>query len=309
MRRHLKWLIPLVSVVLIAALYLWPVTGLPFEKNYAKVDPAVTTSLKKFRAEHPPVTMKVNGVDWEYVAYGGGAEAILFLHGMTGAYDIWWQQMEELKGRYRVVSVTYPAVDSLENLSDGALAVLGAEGIQRAHIVGTSLGGYLTQYLVARYPDRVLSAVFSNTFPPNDIIAAKNKTIGTVLPFLPEWVVLGVLRDSIVRSVYPASGNDETTLAFLSEVVTGRMSKGQVVGRYRCVVQPFEAPDPDKLKIRVMIIEADNDPLVERALREQLKTAYPSAPVRTLPYGHFPYLNRSTGFTGIIADFIDGQSR
>jgi maspardin len=309
MRRHLKWIIPLIIAVLIAAVYLWPATGLPFEKNYARADPTTTASLKAFRAEHPARHLKVNGVDWEYVAYGEGVEAILFLHGMTGAYDIWWQQMEELKGRYRVVSVTYPAVDSLENLSDGVLAVMETEGIRKAHIVGTSLGGYLAQYLVATHPDRVLSAVFSNTFPPNDIIAAKNKTIGTVLPFLPEWVVLGVLRDSIVKSVYPASGNNEVTLAFLTEIVTGRMSKGQVVGRYHCVVQPFSAPDPDKLKIRVMIIEADNDPLVEKVLREQLKTVYPSAPVRTLSYGHFPYLNRSTGFTGMIADFIDGQAR
>jgi predicted alpha/beta hydrolase family esterase len=58
-----------------------------------------------------------------------------------------------------------------------------------------------------------------------------------------------------------------------------------------------------------MIIEADNDPLVEKALREQLKVAYPSASVRTLSSGHFPYLNPSTGFTGILSGFIEQQTR
>lgn len=305
MRKNLKWIIPLILVVVVAGVYLYPVTGVAFEKNYAKADPATVASLQAFRAGHPAKSLKVNGLAWEYAALGKGQETILFLHGMTGAYDIWWQQMEALQDRYRVISVTYPAVDSLEKLSEGVLAILDAEGVGRTNIVGTSLGGYLAQYLVANYPGRVTRAVFSNTFPPNDIIAQKNKAIGTVLPYLPEWLVMSVLRDSIVKSVYPASGNDEMTLAFLTEVCSGRMSKGQVVGRYRCVVQPFGAPDVIKLKIPVMIVEADNDPLVEKALREQLKSTYPSAGVRTLSSGHFPYLNSKLGFTDIIAAFIE----
>jgi pimeloyl-ACP methyl ester carboxylesterase len=308
MRINLKWIIPLFLVIVIAGVYLYPVRGMVFEQNYAKVDPGVSASLLRFRAEHPAKSVKVNGVAWEYIAFGKGPETILFLHGMTGAYDIWWQQMEDLQYHYRVISVTYPAVDSLEKLSEGVLSIMDTEGVARANIVGTSLGGYLAQYLVAQHPDRVVRAVFSNTFPPNDIIAQKNKAIGTVLPYLPEWLVMHVLRDSIVKSVYPASGNNEMTLAFLTEVVTGRMSKGQVVGRYRCVVQPFSAPDLSVLKVPVLIIEADNDPLVEKALREQLKTTYPAAAVKTLSSGHFPYLNRSTGFTDIIAAFIGGPS-
>jgi hypothetical protein len=46
-----------------------------------------------------------------------------------------------------------------------------------------------------------------------------------------------------------------------------------------------------------------------KALREQLKSTYPSARVRTLSSGHFPYLNRSTGFTDIIAAFIGEHSK
>ena len=304
MRKNLRWIIPLILVIVVVGVYLYPVQGVVFEKNYAKADPGLTASLQRFRAEHPAKSLKVNGVAWEYVVSGKGQVAILFLHGMTGAYDIWWQQMEDLQDHYRVISVTYPAVDSLEKLSEGILSIMDTEGVERTNIIGTSLGGYLAQNLVAHHPDRILRAVFSNTFPPNDLIAEKNKAIGTVLPFLPEWLVMNVLRDSFVKSIYPASGNNELTLAFLTEVGSGRMSKAQVVGRYHCVVEPFTAPDLDKLKIPVLIIEADNDPLVEKALREQLKSTYPSARVRTLSSGHFPYLNPSTGFTDIIAAFI-----
>jgi len=302
MRKNIKWIVPLFLLVVIAAVYLLPVPRVPFDQVYAKVDSAQSQSLQSFRAAHPAKILKVNGVKWEYVAFGKGQETILFLHGMTGAYDIWWNQMEALQNDYRVISVTYPAVDSLGEMSDGVFAILDAEGVDQTNIVGTSLGGYLTQYIVANYPTRILRAVFSNTFPPNDLIAEKNKSIGAALPFLPEWLVINVLRGSFAASVYPASGNDELTLAFLNEISYGRMRKAQVVGRFHGVVEKFTPPD---LNIPVLIIEADNDPLVELALREQLKETYPTAAVQTLSgVGHFPYLNRASDYTNLLVEFL-----
>lgn len=44
---------------------------------------------------------------------------------------------------YRVICRSLTAVNSLEEMSDGVLAILDAEGIKKTDIVGTSLGGYL----------------------------------------------------------------------------------------------------------------------------------------------------------------------
>jgi pimeloyl-ACP methyl ester carboxylesterase len=301
-------IISLALLVILLTVYVWPIPRVAFDEVYAKVDSDIVASLKEFRAAHPPKVIEVNGMDWEYVAFGEGEETILFLHGMTGAYDIWWRVMEELQTEYRVISLTYPAVDSLEEMSAGALAVLDAESVDKANIVGTSLGGYFAQYLVAAHPDRVSRAVFSNTFPPNDLIKEKNGTIGSLIPFLPEWLVIDVLRGSFVESIYPASGNDELTLAFLMELSYGRVSRAQVAGRYRCVVEKFTAPNPDALGIPVMIIEADNDPLVEAALREQLKETYPSAVVHTMSgVGHFPYLPLSSEYASFLREFFTAK--
>lgn len=304
MRSKLR-IVLLVLLAALLAVYFWPVPRVPFDKVYAKVDPALAASLQDFRQAHPPKTIAVDGTDWEYVSFGQGAETILFLHGMTGAYDIWWRVMEELQTEYRVISVTYPAVNSLEEMSAGALAILDAEGVEKANIVGTSLGGYFAQYLVANHPDRVARAVFANTFPPNDLILEKNGTIGALIPYLPQWLVIDVLRGSFVESIYPTSGNDELTLAFLMEISYGRVSRAQVAGRYRGVVEKFTAPDPVALGIPVMIIEADNDPLVEAALREQLKQTYPSAVVHTMTgVGHFPYLKFPAEYAQFLREFF-----
>ena len=118
--------------------------------------------------------------------------------------------------------------------------------------------------------------------------------------------MMNVLSGSMRESVYPASGNSELVLAFGLEQTYGRMSKAQVLGRYRCVVEPFDAPDMAALGIPIMIIEADNDPLVEKALREQLKKTYPTAQVVTLSNGHFPYLSMPAEYTSYLKTFFNG---
>jgi maspardin len=307
MRSKLKWIIPLVVLLMVVlVVYFFPVPQRSFNDLATNVDPAVTASLQTFREKYGIKKVNVQGKDWEYIDVGrGNNEAILFLHGMTGAYDIWWQQIDALKGDYRIVSVTYPAVNSLEEMDLGVMSILANERLPLVNIVGTSLGGYYAQYFVAKHPEHVLRAVFANTFPPNDLIKEKNGTIGALLPFLPNWLVMNTLRDSFQNSIYPASGNSDVTLAYLLEMSYGRMSKAQVAGRYHCVVDSFTPPDLAKQGPLALIIESDNDPLVEPALREQLKETYPIALVVTLENGgHFPYLSMPEKYTEILLQFL-----
>ena len=302
MTSKLKWIVPLLIILCLNVLYLLPVPGVPFNKLYARVDPAIINSLQSFRQANPPQRLQVDGATWEYISIGQDQETVLFLHGMTGAYDIWWQQIEALKGQYRIITVTFPPLQSLGELETGVLAILEKEGVREFNLVGTSLGGYFAQYLIARHPEKVQRAVLSNTFPPNDLIAEKNRTLGMILPYLPEWLVLSVFRSNFQQTIYPTSGNDELTLAFLNEIGYGRMSKAQLVGRYYCVIEKFTAPTST---MPVMIIESDNDPLVELTLREQLKVTYPNATVYTFAgAGHFPYLNRAQEYTRLLLDFL-----
>jgi maspardin len=295
----------LIIVAALAGVYFIPGKRIPLAQLYAKANPETRQSLVSFRETYPTKTVSVGGIEWNYIIVGSRQDTILFLHGMTGSYDIWWQQIQALKNEYRIISVSYPAVNTLEDLGRGISKILNQEKVDKVDLVGTSLGGYFAQYLVARHPKIIRRAVFANTFPPNKIIAEKNKTIGLLLPFLPERLVMNVFRRSFENSIYPTSGKDEFTLAFLNELIDGRMTKAQVVGRYRCVVEPFVAPNIQALGIRVMIIESDNDPLVEPALREALKTAYSAASVHTFHNaGHFSYLNHAAEYTELLKKFF-----
>jgi len=262
-------------------------------------------SLARFRAERKLRGLRVDDDVWWYVSFGSGERTLVFLHGMAGAYDIWWQQLESFADRFRVVSFTYPATPTLAGLRRGIMAVLDAEEVGRFSVVGSSLGGYLAQYMVSADDGRIDRAVFGNTFPPNDLIEARNGRTAAIGRLLPERVVMYGFRRNVVTSVIPASGGSALLRAYLFEQSYGQMSKAQFLARYRCVVDPF---DPRELSIPHLIIESDNDPLVSRDLREMLRRTYPNATAHTFhDAGHFTYLNEPGPYTDVLRSFLEGR--
>jgi pimeloyl-ACP methyl ester carboxylesterase len=54
---------------------------------------------------------------------------------------------------------------TFEDLGDDALAVLDGYGIERAHVVGMSMGGLIAQLVVLRHPERVSAVTAISTSP------------------------------------------------------------------------------------------------------------------------------------------------
>jgi pimeloyl-ACP methyl ester carboxylesterase len=269
------------------------------------VDTIDLQTLQRFRLDHPIRTIKVSGVEWEYISCGAGEGTVLFLHGLAGACDIWWQQISAWADRYRSIAVTYPPIEDLAGLAAGINAILDVENVRKVNLVGSSLGGYLAQYLLKHYPDRINKVVFSNTYAQPEPLAAKYRLVGSLLPYAPEWLVMGVFRWSFRLVIYPASGRSQLTLDYLREQASGKMRKAQVLNRYYNVIESFEHPDPSESDIPILIVESDNDPLIEPAWRERLKATYPSASVKTFHRaGHFPYLNMPDRYLELLEAFF-----
>lgn len=302
LQKHVTFKKVLLMVIGLAVLaYLCPVEQFTFEERYP-TDDAVSESLRLFR-EEPTKTLKTNGKDWTYYQAGDGDTTILFLHGMGGSYDIWWQQTNYFRGRYKVITVTYPSIKTLQELSDGLIAILEEEKIDKVIVVGSSLGGYLAQYFALNHPEKVIKVSLGNTFAPNTENKAKNETLVKLMQLLPEWLVIKTIRGKYNKEVIPAANLHPVTDAFLNELLGTEVTREIFTNRYYCVVDTFTAKiDP---KISIQIIETSNDPLVSKNLREALKDNYPQAKVVNLGnIGHFGYLNDPVKYNAVLEEFL-----
>ncbi|MCS0655397.1 alpha/beta fold hydrolase [Cytobacillus firmus] len=116
--------------------------------------------------------MKINNVDICTESFGNSKDpAILLIMGAMSSLD-WWDEDFCLRladqGRFVIRydhrdlgrSTTYEPGTSnytITDLADDAAGVLDAYHIDRAHIVGMSMGGLTGQILALRYPARVLT--------------------------------------------------------------------------------------------------------------------------------------------------------
>lgn len=279
-------------------------TSVALSRPWSAVDDELRRRYASFLLSHPPRTVAVGGVVWPYVVFGEGRRTVLFLHGMAGSADIWFQQLEDLAVDHRVVAVTYPDVDALEALLEGVEAVLDAVGARRITVVGSSLGGYLAQFLVGHDPGRVEAAVFANTFPPNDLVAARSAGLVRMLRLSPEPLVRRLLVRNALRRIVPAGDDSPLLAAYLHDAFVAPGIKRRFLCRYRCAVEPFATPRPE---VPVLLVESSNDPLVAEDLRRMLRTAYPEAERHRFGGGgHFPYVNRAPAYTEVLRGFLAG---
>lgn len=86
---------------------------------------------------------------------------LVFLPGLTADRRLFARQMEGLSGSCNCLvwdapahgkSRPFPLAFSLEDMADYLRGILDAEGISRPILVGQSLGGYVSQVFMARYP-------------------------------------------------------------------------------------------------------------------------------------------------------------
>ncbi|MBK7471278.1 MAG: alpha/beta hydrolase [Betaproteobacteria bacterium] len=116
-----------------------------------------------------PLISTPDGVQLHYEEAGSGVP-IVFVHEFAGDLRSWEPQLSHFSRRYRCIAYNargYPPSDvpesaerySQEHARDDILAVMGALGIERAHIVGLSMGGFATLHFGMKYSARALGLV------------------------------------------------------------------------------------------------------------------------------------------------------
>ncbi|RJS91092.1 alpha/beta fold hydrolase [Salinisphaera sp. Q1T1-3] len=103
------------------------------------------------------------------------APPVLLVHPLGMSQGVWDAIVARLSHRFRLISWDLPGHGAsaaatgpitAEDMAHDALALLDALGIDRTHVVATSIGGVIAQALLVVAPERLQAAVLTNTGTP-----------------------------------------------------------------------------------------------------------------------------------------------
>lgn len=114
----------------------------------------------------------VNGVDMYYEVHGKGVPLVM-IQGFAGPHQAWFFQTSVFKKYYKVIifdnrgiwkSGTSGEPYTIRTMAEDVIGLMDYLGIDKAHVLGLSMGGLVAQEIAISYPERVIKLVLGSTF-------------------------------------------------------------------------------------------------------------------------------------------------
>ena len=284
---------------------------------------------------HPPQEIagtdsqyvEIDGLQIHYKSAGQGRPALLLLHGFAASLYSWREVMRELSQRFLTVAfdrpgfglTTRPRSWTGENpysqtaQSDQTIALMDQLGIEKAVLVGNSMGGAIAALTALRFPQRIQALVLVDP-----AIALKGHLIPAwVRPFLntPQARHLGPL---IARSIQnwgidfarsawhdPSKITPEIWEGY-SRPLQVKNWDGALWEVLRARRAPYLEEHLDELTLPVLVITGDDDHLIPSDQSRRLAGKLPNAELVVIPNcGHIPQEECPQDFLQAVNDFLD----
>ncbi|MFR0689466.1 3-oxoadipate enol-lactonase [Enterobacterales bacterium AE_CKDN230030158-1A_HGKHYDSX7] len=223
---------------------------------------------------------------------------------------MWDGQMAALCEHFRVLrydarghgaSSVPPGPYSLARLGQDVLELLDAVGVQRAHFLGLSLGGFVGQWLALNAPQRLERLVLANTSawlgPRNqwdariaEVLEAEDMQ-GTAATFLANWF----------PSAWLASQRPEVEPFRATLLATNRHG---LAGSFAAVQETDLRAALRDVRLPVLVIAGQFDTVTAASHSELIAQAIPGARLLTLPAVHLSNVEFPREFEGAVLDFL-----
>ena len=215
---------------------------------------------------------------------------MLVLHAAGGA-GMWNPYLERLSEHFDVIAPDHPGfgsspaldgVDSIATLVEHYLSLLDSLGLDRVHLVGASLGGWLAAEIASTAPERIDRLVLMA--PP-----------GILIPEAPPADLFTMRPDEIVRALFLDPAKADAMLAAPLPPEAAAQAERDAASFARYASDPFlhnpELPGRlSRITAPTLVITPEVDVIIPPAHSEAYAAAIDGAELRVLPQcGHALY--------------------
>jgi pimeloyl-ACP methyl ester carboxylesterase len=253
----------------------------------------------------------------------GAGEPVLMLHGLGATKVSFLPTVVALAGEHRAIAVDLPGFgDSVKPIAaayDPAffaramVALLDALELERAHVIGNSMGGRVAIEIGLRTPERVdrlgllaPSLAWLRDRPWAPLLRLVAPQLGLIQP-APRAVV-----EAIVRRVVPGSSNEWTAAGideFLRSYLTPRGRAAFYAAARNIYLEEPHGPGGfwtrlPELEPPSLFVWGRHDPIVPIAFSEHVRRVLPGAEHLVLNCGHVPQLEQPKQTHAALTRFL-----
>jgi len=211
---------------------------------------------------------------------------------ISGTADVFFRQCLALSARgQRVLSVEAPPFWSVTEWCAGFKDLLDYLSIEKVHIFGASLGGFLAQKFAeyTRECPRVASLILCNSFTDTSVFKCSEESAGF-------WLLPAVVLKKMVMTGLEVRSGDSSVMA-TSEFLLSRLDsldQAQLASRLTLNTAPAHVEPQSVNDLPVTIIDVFDDCSLTQDVREETYKYFPEAKLAHLKSGgNFPFLSRS----------------
>lgn len=262
-----------------------------------------------------PYARASDGIRLHYVAFGrASAPAVLMIQGLGADKHGWDMQRIPLSLQYRVIALDNRGAGrsdkpfghyTLEQMADDAIAVLDHVGVDKAHVVGASMGGAISQIVGLKYPDRVISLTLACTACRNHpwrrellqswATTASERGTGAMAREAARWVI----GPRSFRRLLPAFG-------WLGPMAMGRTSHAFVAQVHAILdVDETVADQLEQVDIPTLVMVGNQDILTPRGDSEEIADRMPNAELVVISgAAHGFMVEHASTFNRVLMEFL-----
>jgi 3-oxoadipate enol-lactonase len=242
----------------------------------------------------------------------GNGDPLLLLHGLGSSGDDWWFQTPAFAPHFRLImpnlrghkqSSALRGPTSIFTLATDIAHLLDALQVERAHVLGLSLGGLVAQLLAIHYPHKVDQLILVNTFAhlwptsPREAYTLARRVV--VSKFLPPLTTAKV----VARDLFPRPDQ-----AALRAEVLARIGVNDVASYRHLVdaIRRFDSrPQLDRIAASTLLITGNRDAVVPRSCQQQLARG-----IRKVQWhivrdsGHATPVDQPEEFNRVVLEFL-----
>ncbi len=261
---------------------------------------------------------KVNGIRVYYEEHGTG-HPVLFIQGLGYPSGMWFRQVPVMARRFRVVVFDNRGVGRSDKpdeeytvrlMASDAAELLRSLDIDKAHVVGVSLGGYIAQELALNHPERVDRLALMATSCGGPRLMELTKPLWDEIAKLAGLPPEEIIRKGMAFAVTEKFYREHPEL--IERSVALRMENLQPLfafTRQSNAAMSFNGHDRAHLIGHpTLILAGAQDQVMPLVLTEELARKIPQAQFKVFPdAAHLLFLEKAEAVNRTLLDFLSGK--